>query len=318
MRISAVVIGRNEGARLIACLEALQGQFEQIVYVDSGSSDDSVVEAAARGATVVDLDLSVPFTAARARNAGLDILLENNSAPDLVHFIDGDCVLDPDWLNKAISHLEDHPKVGAICGRLRERFPEASRYNRMIDAEWDTPIGEAKACGGICIMRLTALHQVGRFNPAMIAGEEPELCIRLRQAGWLIWRLDAEMALHDANLLRFGQWWQRARRAGYAFAEGSAMHGNPPELHFVRETRSALIWGAALPVAVLVLALVFGPALLLTALIWPLQVIRLSRKGMGFENALFLTLSKFPEARGALEYYWKRATGQQARLIEHK
>lgn len=318
LRIGAVVIGRNEGARLIACLDALQGMFEQIIYVDSGSTDNSVAEAKKRDAQVVELDISIPFTAARARNAGLDALLNTPAPPDLVQFIDGDCVIDPNWVDHAVAHLEENPKIAVTCGRLRERFPEASRYNRMIDAEWDTPVGETKACGGICIMRRSALQAVGPFNSAMIAGEEPELCIRLRQAGWIIWRLDTEMALHDANLLRFGQWWRRARRAGYAFAEGAAMHGAPPEKHFVRETRSALIWGAALPAALILVVFWLGPTLLLGLLIWPLQVLRLCRKGMSLENAVFLMLAKFPEARGGLEYYWKRATKQRMQLIEHK
>ena len=47
MSIGAVIIGRNEGARLERSLQALAGQVAQIVYVDSGSTDGSV--AAARG-----------------------------------------------------------------------------------------------------------------------------------------------------------------------------------------------------------------------------------------------------------------------------
>lgn len=68
--VAAVAIGRNEGARLVACLESMVGRVDPIIYVDSGSTDNSVAEARARGAEVVELDMSIPFTAARARNAG--------------------------------------------------------------------------------------------------------------------------------------------------------------------------------------------------------------------------------------------------------
>jgi glycosyltransferase involved in cell wall biosynthesis len=74
--IAAIAIGRNEGERLVRCFASLQGRVGLIVYVDSGSTDGSVAAAQDSGAEVVALDLSVPFTAARARNAGLARVLE--------------------------------------------------------------------------------------------------------------------------------------------------------------------------------------------------------------------------------------------------
>ena len=314
MSIAAVVIGRNEGARLIACLDALQGQVAQIVYVDSGSTDGSVAEAERRGATVVALDMARPFTAARARNAGVDAL---EGSPGFVQFLDGDCVLRDGWLATARQFLEDRPDVAVVCGRRRERFPEASVYNALIDAEWDTPVGEAKACGGDALMRLQALKDVGGYNDTLIAGEEPELCVRLRQAGWKIWRLDAEMTWHDAALSRFGQWWRRSKRAGHAFAEGAHLHGAPPERHWVAETRRALLWGAMLPMGIFLLFLLVGPWALLLLLVYPAQVLRLSRRH-GLRWAFFTTLGKVPEALGALSFHLGRLRGKQNALIEYK
>ncbi|MGB0440619.1 MAG: glycosyltransferase family 2 protein, partial [Paracoccaceae bacterium] len=207
--VGAVVIGRNEGQRLIDCLTSMRGQVARIVYVDSGSTDGSQDAATALGAEVVGLDTSVPFTAARARNAGLDHLAAQGRVPGLVQFVDGDCVLDPEWITRAGAFLQDHPEVAVVCGRRRERFPEATVFNRLIDAEWDTPIGEAKACGGDALMRFDALRDAGGYDPGLIAGEEPELCVRLRAAGWKVWRLEAEMTLHDAAISRVGQWWSR-------------------------------------------------------------------------------------------------------------
>jgi len=316
-QVAVVLIGRNEGDRLVRALASIPQQIACVVYVDSGSSDDSRSAARAAGAEVLELDMARPFTAARARNAGFDRLRQLAPSVAFVQFIDGDCELQPGWIDTALGFLKDHPKAAVACGRRRERFPDASLYNRLIDREWDTPIGQAKACGGDALMRCAALDAVGGFNPALIAGEEPELCVRLRRAGWAIWRLDAEMTLHDAALTRFGQWWQRARRGGHAFAEGAALHGAPPERHFVAETRRALIWGAALPLVILLSALLTPWALLLI-LIWPLQILRLRRRKYPWDAAVFLTLAKFPEAMGALGYYWRRITNRQAALIEYK
>lgn len=311
--IGAVVIGRNEGERLIRCLRSLQGQVQQLIYVDSGSTDGSAEAARGLGAEVVDLDLSRPFTAARARNAGLAALRDGI---ELVQFVDGDCEVDPGWIAKAAAFLQARPQTAAVCGRRRERFPQASVYNRLCDAEWDTPVGEAKACGGDALMRLAAVYTAGGYRESLIAGEEPELCLRLRRAGWQIWRLDAEMTLHDAQMTRFGQWWNRSRRAGHAFAEGAALHGAGPERHWVAETRRALIWGAVLPAAITAAGLI-SPALLLAALIYPAQVLRLSRR-MGYEQALFSVIGKFAEASGALEYCWRRRRGTARGILEYK
>ncbi|KIC23324.1 MULTISPECIES: glycosyltransferase [unclassified Leisingera] len=311
--IAAVVIGRNEGERLIRCLQSLRGQVQQLIYVDSGSTDGSAAAARDMGAEVVALDLSQPFTAARARNAGLAVL---ETGIEFVQFVDGDCEVNPDWIATAADFMQANPKAAVACGRRRERFPEMSVYNRLCDAEWDTPVGEAKACGGDALMRVAAVYTAGGYRDGLIAGEEPELCLRLRRAGWQVWRLDAEMTLHDAQMLRFTQWWNRSRRAGHAFAEGAALHGAGPDRHWVAETRRALLWGAILPAAI-VMAGLLRPALLLAALIYPAQVLRLSRR-MGFEQALFSVLGKFAEAAGALEFYWRRWRGSARGILEYK
>ena len=321
--LGVVAIGRNEGERLRACLTSVIRDAGVTVYVDSGSIDGSVEMARALGAEVVDLDVSRPFTAARARNVGFERL--NRLAPEVrfVQFVDGDCEVRTSWLAQAKTFLEDHPDVAVVCGRRRERHPERSVYNLLCDLEWDTPVGEARACGGDALMRVSAVREAGGYRESLIAGEEPELCVRLRAHGWRIWRLDAEMTLHDAGMTRFMQWWQRATRAGFAFAEGARLHGAPPERHWVRESRSALMWGLLLPLAILASALLWGPWLLLGFFAYPLQVLRLYRRSAGASGvrasrAMFMVLGKFAEAFGYLRYLARRWSGGPARLIEYK
>ena len=319
-RIAAVVIGRNEGARLSACLASLRERVSEIVYVDSGSIDGSVGHARATGARVVELDPARPFTAARARNAGLAAL--DRACVELVQLVDGDCSVAPGWIDTAAAFLAARADVAIVCGRRREEHPEASVFNRLCDIEWQGPAGEARACGGDALARLAALDAVGGFCDRLIAGEEPELCLRLRHAGWKIWRLDAEMSRHDARMTRFGQWWRRSLRAGHAFAEGAHLHGAAPKRHWVAETRRALFWGAALP-ALIVLAGIWQPAAVALAGIYPLQVLRLAaRKGLGhraaWEWAAFTVLGKFAEAQGVLRFHSGRLFSRRARLIEYR
>ncbi len=313
-RVDAVVIGRNEGARLVAGLAALRGRVRRVVYVDSGSTDGSVAAAQATGARVVALDMNRPFTAARARNAGLKALAAD--PPEFVQFLDGDTELRAGWIERAVAFLDDNLRAAVVCGRRRERHPEASIFNRLIDAEWDTPVGEARACGGDALMRHDAVASVGGFREDLIAGEEPELCLRLRGRGWTVWRIDAEMTWHDANMLRFGQWWRRTERAGHAFAEGADRFSTREAPHWRRETHRALAWGLGVPLAGLAAGLIH-PAGLAIWLAWPAQVLRLRRR-MGWTRAAFTVLGKLPEALGVIRYHWNRRRGQRTRLIEYR
>jgi len=272
---------------------------------------------------VVALDMHRPFTAARARNEGMRRL--QAIAPDLayVQFVDGDCEMIAGWLPLAERFLEAEAQVAAVCGRRRERFPERSVYNLLCDLEWNTPIGEARSCGGDVMMRTEALRQVEGWRDDLVAGEEPELCVRLRAKGWKIWRVDAEMTVHDAAMTRFGQWWRRSVRAGFAYAEGVRLHGAPPERHWVREWRSAWFWGAGLPLAIVLAAVIAGPAALWAFAIYPLQVLRLRWRLRDLDRgrwarAVFLVAGKFPEALGQAKSWLLHRRRQQAVLIEYK
>lgn len=315
-RVDAVVIGRNEGNRLIRCLSALGGRVARIVYVDSGSTDGSVAAAQAAGAQVVELDRAMPFTAARARNAGFEALMSGKLS-DYVQFIDGDCEVLPDWIGTAAAFLDARPDVAIAAGRLRERFPEATIYNRLADAEWARPVGRADASGGIMLARSRAIAEVGGFNPMLIAGEEPEMCLRLRRRGWEIWQIDADMALHDIAMTRFSQWWKRSKRAGHTYAEGAALYGRGAERYNVARERRSLLWGAGVPAAALVGALA-SPWALLILLAWPAQVLRLILRGERWERAVFLTLGKVAEAQGAIGYRLARLRGDKVSPIEYK
>ena len=317
-----VAIGRNEGERLKRCLESVSNA-AQIIYVDSGSTDGSLQWARLTGVDSLALDLSLPFTAARARNVGFRRL--RTIAPDLkfIQFIDGDCELNRDWPDTALSFLGSHEHVCAVLGRRRERYPERSVYNLMCDQEWNVPLGEVKACGGDVMMRIDALEAAGGYRDDLIAGEEPELCVRLRAAGWKIWRLDQEMTLHDASLVRFSQWWRRQMRSGYAFVQGAQLHGRSPDRHWVWESRRALIWGLGFPLVLISATFVSGWWGALLSLVYPLQILRRMPAMHGawrtrFNLAFFEQLSRFAEMMGELRFFRDQYLGRHRKLIEYK
>ncbi|CAG0932147.1 hypothetical protein PLCT1_01981 [Planctomycetaceae bacterium] len=319
--IGIVVIGRNEGERLRRCIASAQGTGRHVVYVDSGSTDGSAQWAQSQGVDVVALDMAQPFTAARARNEGVRRLREQMPQLELVQFVDGDCELAPGWLDGARRFLAQRTDVACVCGRLRERHPERSVYNRLCDIEWNRPVGETDACGGIAMMRADAFAQAGGFREDLIAGEEPELCLRLRAQGERVWRLADEMAWHDAAMSRFGQWWRRATRGGVALAEGAALHGANAQASYRARLRKTLVWGLAVPAAIVLLGLL-QPWIWAFMLVYPARIARLVPRSpdptAGWLWAGFVVLAGFAEAFGALQYWAKRARGQGVTLIEYK
>lgn len=340
--VGVVVIGRNEGERLVRCLRSVLSQTPHgsatenenprapiVVYVDSNSTDDSVRNATNLGAHVVDLDTSRKFTAARARNAGLARLLELAPGVEFVQFVDGDCELDAAWLAKGTDFLRHQPTFAVVCGRRRERFPDRSIYNHLCDIEWDTPPGRRPACGGDALIRASALRSVGGYRESLIAGEEPEMCFRLRKLGFAIMRLDEEMTLHDAAMFRFTQWFQRSRRAGHAYAEMAALHGSDPERPGVRQTARSLAWALGFPLLLLVVGLAWSAPWALALGILGLAYLYAKTFRAELANpkrtsadarlyAASCVLAKVPESFGVLTYLKNRLLGRQSTLLEYK
>lgn len=327
-KVGVVAIGRNEGERLERCLNSLQGL--PLVYVDSGSSDNSVSFARSVGAHCVELDMNRPFTAARARNTGFRALLEQH--PDLtwVMFVDGDCEVQPDWLEQALEAAASDSTIAVVCGRRRERYPSASIYNEMCDIEWNTPVGEAKACGGDALYRVAVFQQVGGFDDSFIAGEEPELCFRIREQGYRIRRINAEMTLHDAAMTRVGQWWKRTERSGHAYLLNYLKHGARNAERFkYQEIRSILLWaGIYLSLLVVTLLMRSPVPLILLALLVASQAAKMTLaqprikaqygKSSTFRYSVFVMLGKIPQALGVIRAYRNNRAGREHRLVEYK
>ncbi len=312
------------------CLQGLRGEGVAVVYVDSGSTDGSAARARGLGAALVELDMSLPFTAARARNSGFRALIELWPECTLVQFVDGDCELLPGWLGVASGALRADSNIAAVCGHLAERHPEATIYNRLCQMEWEGPSGPINSCGGVAMFEARAFIEAGQFREEMIAGEEPELCARLRARGKRIVRLDATMALHDANMTTLTQWLKRARRGGHAFAECFWL--SRPSGFRRREVTRAMAWGCLIPLGTLALVLVSmwyplafaGVGVVLAGYVCiPARVAwQRWRAGASAGDSLlygaFCTLSKGPEAIGVLQFGLNRWRNARTGLIEHR
>ena len=327
-QIVAVVIGRNEGELLGLSLESIGAAQLKAVYVDSGSVDGSPDRARAVGVATLELSPDRPFSAARGRNEGVELALRRWPEIGFILFLDGDCTLEPGFPLAALETFEHNPGCAIVTGHLSERHPEASIYNRLCAIEWRSSPGRIESMnglGGIMMIRLSAFRSVGGFNEQAIAGEEPDLGVRLTLAGYSIIKIDQPMATHDAQISRFGQWWTRAVWGGHALAHRYARHGRTRLRDGRRELISTLFWGFVLPV-VIILALwpTRGLSLLLLGgyglLGWRVYRHYLN-SGLSSSDAWlgtrFILYGKFAQFVGVLRYVLNRLRGR-FHIIEYR
>ncbi|KAA5614041.1 glycosyltransferase family 2 protein [Rhodovastum atsumiense] len=314
--VAVVVIGRNEGERLRKCLTSIPALSCRI-YVDSASTDGSAQLARELGFDVVELATPPAFSAARARNVGLRRALELHPGIAYVQMIDGDCELSEGWLAHARGVLEANSRFAAVFGRRRERFPTATIYNRICDAEWDVPVGIVSSCGGDVMLRAGAVMDAKAYCEWLIAGEEPDLCLRLRGAGWLICRTPAEMTVHDIAISRFRQWWKRSARGGHAFAALIFRHRINADPGWLRDLASFLFWDAvalgsviALLVGIVCASTMVALLAALLALLWGGQLLRMVHQRLVQGEPLLVAtrwgglimLDKFAQLQGAAAF----------------
>ena len=326
--IGIVVIGRNEGQRLLLSLQSMQESNCPIVYVDSGSSDNSLEIARPLVSCLHQLDSSTPFSAARARNEGFQKLTELFPTLQYIQFVDGDCVLNKGWLVAAKAAFLEDASRAAVIGHLQELNPDASIYNRMCAMEWLSPAGDLTnfgALGGISMMRVDVFKQLGGFKANVIAGEDSEFGVRLSLAGYKVTKIDHFMAIHDANITTFQQWWKRAVRGGHAIGQRSDLNGNTLAKDCVKERKSTLVWGVLLPLLALLL-LIFARRwiflILFAYFFLTIKVYRYRRKqgensGDAFTYAKFMPLVKIANGVGLLKFYINKFK-QSYEIIEYK
>jgi len=192
---SIVVIARNEAATITACLESVQRAFadasHEIIFVDSGSTDDTLALARRFPIRIVEVPSTWPKRPAVGRHIGWTLCRGT-----WVLFLDGDCTFEAAWIAPALAALTNDPTLAAVAGAsrgvLRRSDGNETVSDQYPDADYDAP----EHLSGSAVYRRTALERVGGFNPFLRAHEEPELGARLRKAGYTMRRLRTPMTAH--------------------------------------------------------------------------------------------------------------------------
>ena len=277
---------------------------------------------------VLELDPSIPFSAGRARNEGFEKLVNEFSDIEFVQFVDGDCALKKGWLKEARDTLTGSDSIAAVIGHLQEVGNPSGVFGRLFSMEWHSGAGEVSdfgKFGGITMIKRSVLHELGGYNPSVIAGQDSELGVRMKLAGYIVFKIDAPMATHDAGIDTFRQWWKRSVRAGHAIGQRAYLNGNTPLRDCVHERRSTWFWGIGLPIIIALTSFptnglslfALGGYLVLGSRVFVRRVKSGQVVSDAFLYAAFIILSKFANGVGLIRFYINRFRGQY-QIISNK
>lgn len=246
MTVSIIIKTLNEEKRIAAAIESarasLPGQVEVIV-ADSGSTDRTTSIAERYPVSVVQI-------AAPARAScgiGPQLGFQYSHHP-LVCLIDGDMLLDPEFLPAAIAFLDTHPDVGGVSGHVVEMCVENLEFARRVRrAGPEDRIGDVDRLNGGGLYRRAAIEAAGYFSDRNLHGyEEFDLGLRLRAAGWKLHRLDRRFVGHFGHTMNAYSLLVRRWQSKYLRGVGELLRAAIGQKHFrqlLRELPELRLWG---------------------------------------------------------------------------
>jgi glycosyltransferase involved in cell wall biosynthesis len=188
----------------------------EVLVVDNASTDDTpqVLAAAAASGSFPELrtvrEPTLGLSAARRTAVAA-------ASADLIAFVDDDCLLDPDWVDRAVRFARTTPRAGAFGGKvvlewLAPPTPLALACAWALAQQDHGPAprrvhetGGFSLVGAGLVLRREALEQSGwieagrmpgRVGKMLSAGDDAEISLRIREAGWELWYEPAMQMKH--------------------------------------------------------------------------------------------------------------------------
>ncbi len=196
--LAVVLITKNQAWNVPRLIESVlrhtsSAASREIVLVDSASSDATVELACNYPIRVLQLSPDQRLTAAAGRYTGY-----KHTSGDIVLFLDGDNELCPGWLDAAMEVLRCNDDIAAVAGQIVDLPRSAQHHDPPPDngASGDIQITDVRHGGGAVAYKRSVLEQVGTFNPYIYSDEEPELCIRIRHAGYRVVKINRCSVYH--------------------------------------------------------------------------------------------------------------------------
>ncbi|MGU3574486.1 glycosyltransferase [Brucellaceae bacterium C25G] len=246
MSISVVIKTLNEEQNIAACIASVMahgsGLVDEIIVADSGSTDQTI--AVAQKQPVIIVQLQAPAEAGCGAGAQLGYQYAKG---DFICLLDGDMELAPDFLPKALAHLQSHSHLAGVTGHVTEKNLTSLEYQRRVKRQrYENPAGIVDRMNGGGLYRRSSVEETGYFADRNLHSyEELDLGLRLLKNGWQLHRLDIPFVSHSGHSENSYHLLQKRWSSGYLFGSGeiirAAMSGHyVPQL--VRALPALKLW----------------------------------------------------------------------------
>jgi glycosyltransferase involved in cell wall biosynthesis len=261
MAVSVILKTLNEEARIGPAIEsvlaALAGIGGEVIVADGGSRDRTLAVATNYPVRVVQLEPAIRPSCGIGPQLGFQY-----SRKPFICLMDGDMLLDPDFLPEAFAYLAANPKVAGVTGHVVEMNHtnlEYVRRGRRVSPE--NRIGSIDRMNGGGLYRREAIDQVGYLSDRNLHGyEEFDLAVRLRTRGWTLRRLDRSFVRHFGHALNAYALLIRRWKSGYLRGIGEllrAAFGKPQWKQLMQDLPELKLWAAVYVWLIAMVALPF-------------------------------------------------------------
>ncbi len=226
MSIAAVIIARDEAKNLPALAQCLREfPFDEIIYVDSASTDASVEIAQKAGWRIGVLSPEGVLSASAGRHVGTLL-----SQADWILYLDGDMIPNLKTVSLMIEYADHRaPDVVGVTGDFEDRSADG---RRRVQVQKARDGGSAAWLPGSGLLNRQAVLDAGNWNPNVYADEEWELYARLRERGGRLIYFHQILFTHQSPALPTGRMvfrllglydWRNPRNGGTGYAIRAAI-----------------------------------------------------------------------------------------------
>lgn len=193
--LSIAIIGKNEAQYLASLFDSLGSitLTKEIIYVDSASTDESVKIAKKHANKVIVLKDSPQLCAAAGR-----YIASQQAKFDWILYLDGDMILEEDFIaflnSKKFQTYSD--KIAGFVGYYEYLYKDGSSdTNRLLQA----PETIVNHFGGAVMLKKEIVLKAGNWNPSVVANEEIDLYMKIKNLGAVVYGLDRNFVKHHAK-----------------------------------------------------------------------------------------------------------------------
>jgi glycosyltransferase involved in cell wall biosynthesis len=218
---------KNCEKSLPEAVESIMGQdyphsLLRLVFVDDGSDDGTLV-LLQKFASNVDFPAKVLHTKWQGLGHARNMVIANAEG-DFILWVDGDMILQNNYVSQLVAFMEAHPEVGIAKGKQAfeaggnllatlEGFARAE--GRLADYRSEKTRSKSLGTGG-AIYRFDAMRDAGWFDERLQGyGEDQDLEIRVRTAGWLLDTVNVNFLDYERYSLTWAELWRRYWVRGY-------------------------------------------------------------------------------------------------------